>query len=148
MNNEPELISVCQFEDDRGFSCMNMMQDNLNGGQINFSTMHPGTVKAWHKHSKQVDYWSVVRGALKCAIYNPELNKLWTYVVSERNTKIIRIPNNCWHGCSVVGNECASLLYYVTEKYDQTNPDEERVGFLEHRNWHGCEGFSWSVENK
>ena len=36
------------------------------------------------------------------------------------------LPQN-WHGYRNIGNEEAIILYYVTEKYNPKDPDEERI---------------------
>ena len=146
----PYIKPLKTFVDDRGWSLMNLLGGDLSGGQLNVSSMHPNIIKAWRKHEVQIDCWIPIRGTLKCAVYNPDLNELWHWNIGEKNPAILFIPSGCWHGCATVGNEAATLLYYVTEEYDVENPDEERCSWDSHikNNWCNSDDFSWSAKNK
>jgi len=146
----PYIQPLNTFVDDRGWSLMNLLGGDLSGGQLNVSSMHPNIIKAWHRHKVQIDCWIPIRGTLKCAVYNPDLKKLWHWNIGEKNPAILFIPPGCWHGCSTVGNEVATLLYYVTERYNLEDPDEERCRWDTHVEFNWCtEGsFSWSSESK
>src|SRR3989338_9188693 len=39
-------------------------------GQLSRSSMITGVVKAWHVHKTQVDWWYVVRGTVKVALFD------------------------------------------------------------------------------
>ena len=60
---EPLLIPASIFADDRGWSVMNLMQGVLGpAGQSNYSVMYPSVIKAWHRHTKQTDFWLCING--------------------------------------------------------------------------------------
>jgi len=97
-------------------------------GQVSHSSMIAGVVKAWHIHKTQIDWWYVVRGKIKVALYDTresaktykELNE---YILgdSEPDNKIIKIPPGVAHGLKVI--EGPSDLVYVTSGI--YNKDEE-----------------------
>jgi len=134
---EPTLLNIpCVFEDDRGWSFMNMLENLDSFGQINFSHMHPGIVKAWHRHKKQTDIWIVVQGDLKIGVLrskqasNPNFyaaEKAWSIVLGEHHPRILVIPPGLWHGCAVNTPYPAGLVYVVTVPYNLQSPDEERL---------------------
>jgi len=95
--------------------------------QANFSVSYPGIIRAWHRHLRgQVDYFLVLKGALKICAYDDESRELDEIVSTGENLQIVRIPGHYWHGFKVAGNETAFLLYFTNRLYDYKNPDEER----------------------
>ncbi len=156
------------YADDRGHSLMSIF-DHLAelAGQVNVSTMYADAVKAWHRHARQDDHWSVVQGDLKIGLYNtedvPMTGELLlasptpgtaqrqqlpipprsgkAIFLGEHRPGVLRIPAGLWHGGVAVGGRAAILLYYVTRRYDPQNPDEERL------NWDAFP-FAWQTEFK
>ena len=53
-------------------------------GQVNFSSQYPGTIKAWHRHQKQTDFWLCVQGHMKAGIYREQDGMMWQAVFGER----------------------------------------------------------------
>jgi dTDP-4-dehydrorhamnose 3,5-epimerase len=136
-------------------------------GQVNASVMYAGAVKAWHRHARQEDNWTVLRGNLKIGLFNtgPETlaaelrlatpapngelqrtlevapNSGAAVFLGEHRPGVLRIPIGMWHGGVAVGGQDALLLYYVTRKYDPAAPDEERAA------WDAFD-FAWNIEFK
>jgi dTDP-4-dehydrorhamnose 3,5-epimerase len=95
--------------------------------QANMSISYPGIVRAWHKHERgQVDCFLVVKGALKICAYDDESRELDEIVSTGESPQIVKFPGNYWHGFGVVGNEPATLVYFVNRLYDYKSPDEVR----------------------
>jgi dTDP-4-dehydrorhamnose 3,5-epimerase len=112
----------------------------LDKGQINISIIYPGTIVAFHRHKKQIDHWLVVQGTLEVITVTEDKKNyndinIDNYILKDGvyregfNTCIgpLMIASKVWHGYRCLGNEPAILIYYVTEKYDSSNPDEERI---------------------
>lgn len=137
---EPLFVPASIYTDDRGWSVMNQFQGVLSEqGQINFSVQYPGSIKAWHRHSMQTDFWMCLTGHIKVGVYCGQTERAWLLVIGEKRPGIVVIPPPLWHGAATVGPESAGLLYYVTRAYDPQNPDEERMGFDE------VAGFPWQT---
>ena len=156
------------YSDDRGRSLMSVF-DHLDDipGQFNASLMYAGAVKAWHRHARQVDNWTVLGGNLKIGLYNTGAEPLVAVLrlatptpagelvqnievgpksgravfLGEHRPGVLRIPTGMWHGGVAVGRQDALLLYYVDQKYNPAAPDEERAA------WDAFD-FSWDVEFK
>lgn len=156
------------YSDDRGRSVMSVF-DHLSDlpGQVNASTMYAGAVKAWHRHARQEDHWTVLAGNLKIGLFNTEAHALTAELrlagplpgaeqvqqieiaggsgravyLGEHRPGVLRIPVGLWHGGVAVGGSDALLLYYVTRKYDPQKPDEERAA------WDAFP-FAWATEFK
>jgi len=117
--------------------------------QINYSILHPGVVKAWHRHKHQDDFFCVLHGNAQVGIFSEEpdedgkLRAPEKIFIGETNPAVVHIKAGEWHGLTAVGNEPVGLLYLVTKVYDPRKPDEERA------NWENFapEGW-WFPENK
>ncbi|HPW72871.1 MAG TPA: dTDP-4-dehydrorhamnose 3,5-epimerase family protein [Methanothrix sp.] len=121
-----------RFADERGFfteimrtDWRDVIQDDIV--QANMSVSYPGMVRAWHRHERgQVDHFLVIRGALKICAYDDESSELDEVISAGENPQLVRVPGHYWHGFKVVGNEQATLIYFVNRLYDYSSPDEER----------------------
>jgi dTDP-4-dehydrorhamnose 3,5-epimerase len=95
--------------------------------QANLSISYPNIIRAWHRHLRgQVDYFIVLKGALKICIYDEKTGDLSEIISTGDNPQIVKVPGHYWHGFKVVGNNPAYLLYFVNKLYKYSDPDEER----------------------
>jgi dTDP-4-dehydrorhamnose 3,5-epimerase len=128
-----QVYEIKKFPDERGFFAEALRQDwkdllkNEWVVQANLSYSYRGIVRAWHRHLKgQVDYFIVLKGAMKICAYDEESKQLNEIVASEHRLQVVRIPGHYWHGTKTVSDEPSLTLYFVTRLYDYGNPDEER----------------------
>jgi len=148
-SKQPVLLKPQTYQDDRGWSFMNMLQGLKNFGQANFSHIHPGTIKAWHKHEKQTDLWVVIQGDLKVGIVHESKStsqldhRAWATVIGEHNPSILIIPPELWHGCTVTSSSPAGLLYITDKAYNVSRPDERRYPYD-----HFGSFFKWEIEHR
>ena len=109
-------------------------------GQVSHSHMLAGVVKAWHIHKTQVDWWYVVRGLIKVALYDKrekantykELNE-FTIGSKEGQNKIIKVPAGVAHGLKVMEGP-ADLVYvtsgiYVKDEEGRIPYDDPDIGY-------------------
>ncbi len=95
--------------------------------QANLSYSYPGIIRAWHKHLRgQVDYFLVLKGAMKICAYDEETREFAEVIGSGEKPTLIRIPGNYYHGTKTVSSEPSLTVYYVNRLYDYKGPDEER----------------------
>jgi len=140
---EPVFVPSSVFADDRGWSIMNQFRGVMSAeGQINFSMQYPGTIKAWHRHTKQTDFWLCLTGHIKLGVHCGSTQRSWAMVIGEKRPGVVIIPPPLWHGAATVGPSPAGLLYYVTHGYDAAAPDEERMPY------DAVEGFPWEPVNR
>lgn len=140
---EPRFVPQPYYTDDRGYSLMNQMIGVLDpAGQINFSVQYPGVIKAWHRHTKQTDFWMCLHGHLRVGVHREQDNQSWTVVTGPTKPGVAVIPPPLWHGAATVGPDPAGLLYYVTHQFDPNEPDEFR------REHDSIEGFPWTVQHR
>jgi dTDP-4-dehydrorhamnose 3,5-epimerase len=149
-----QTYDVKIIPDERGFFSEALRQDWKGflgddwAAQVNLSYSYPGVVRAWHRHLRgQVDYFLVVKGAMKICAYedsekSPAKGGLTEVVTSEDRPQIVRIPGHYWHGTKTVGWEPSLTVYFVTKLYDYKSPDEER------RPWNDATIVPTSVNGK
>jgi len=125
--------SINRLPDERGFFCEAMRTDwkDLFGqdtiAQANLSFTYPNIIRAWHRHLKgQTDYFLAVKGAIKICGYDDQTEELDEIVSSSLNLQLVRMPGHYWHGFKAIGNEPAMLVYFTTNLYNYSTPDEER----------------------
>lgn len=108
-----------------------------NFAQWSHSRMQFSTVKAWHFHHRQIDWWYVGEGVLECAFYDnrpdsPTYKSLISCKLGDttRDTEaleaVVKIPQGVLHGCKAL-TDFASMLYITSETYDPQ--DEGRIPF-------------------
>ncbi len=116
--------------------------------QSNYTESYPGVIKAFHWHKKQWDIWFVVKGMAQVVLYDlrkdsSTFKQTDVFYLGEDNRQVLLIPPGVAHGYRVLGNEKLGLIYFVTEKYNADNPDEERIPFDDKEI-----NFDWSTKNR
>ena len=95
--------------------------------QANLSYSYPNMVRAWHKHLRgQIDYFLVLKGAMKICAYDEETKRLVELIGSEKKLTIIRIPGYYLHGMKNISSEPSLVMYFVNRLYEYKGPDEIR----------------------
>ena len=100
--------------------------------QVSTALSYPGTVKAFHYHLHQTDFWVPAAGMLQVALVDlrtdsPTFGARNTLYVGALRPWQILIPPGVGHGYKVIG-ESPALLVYVTDRfYDPA--DEGRIPF-------------------
>ena len=138
--DSPDLIAGVEIEpftvwpDDRGYFLeIARMGERLAAGlavqdaQVSAAASYPGTIKAFHYHQKQTDYWVAVVGMFQVALADLRADsatfgaKNTLYIGTLRPWRLL-IPPGIAHGYKVVGPEVGVLTYLTSRKYD---PDDE-----------------------
>lgn len=77
-------------------------------GEIYFSTIHPGAIKAWHKHSVKTVNLAVIAGLARIAVFDPD-DGAASFIVGPENYKLVTIPPGIWYGFQCAGPETAVI---------------------------------------
>jgi len=84
-------------------------------GELYFSEVLPGAVKAWKQHTLQTQHLAVPVGRLKLAIYDARptsasFGQLREYILGRPDCyRLLRIPPGLWYGFTAVGSEKALI---------------------------------------
>jgi len=155
----PDLIAGVRvqqfslFPDDRGYFLeVQRICTGLAAGfppestQISAAISYPGTVKAFHFHLHQHDFWTTVNGLLQVVLMDlrvgsPTFGVRNTMYVGELRPWQVLIPPGVAHGYKVIGRDDA-LLVYLTDRF--YNPKDE--GRIPH-NDPGI-NYDWETQHK
>lgn len=125
-----------KHNDERGYFCELIRKTDPFFGegfaQLNHSYMYQDTVKAWHYHKNQVDWWYVPFGVVRGVLYDmrqdsntyTEINEFM--MGDDQKPIIIKIPCMVAHGCKVIQGP-ASMFYVTSNIYDPE--DEGRLDY-------------------
>ena len=145
-------------EDDRAQRLQDVYQVGMKDSQINISYVNSTEhCVGWHYHTKQTEYWFVVKGALKVGLVksdvqiDEEKNKkdvvsgkvvgVEFEYLSDKNLQVLEIPPYVYHGYRAL-IPGTILMYYINEKYEKVSKyDDERVPI-------GYFGEDWGTPNK
>jgi dTDP-4-dehydrorhamnose 3,5-epimerase len=100
--------------------------------QVSAALSYPATIKAFHYHLEQTDFWVAAMGMFQVALVDLRKDsrtfgwKNTLYVGSLRPWQIL-IPPGVGHGYKVIGTQAAMLVYVTNRVY---NPkDEGRIAY-------------------
>ena len=80
-------------------------------GEVYFSEVLPGNVKAWHKSKKATRNYAVVEGNIKLAIYDgKEMQEIY---IGDKNYCLVTIPPNVWSGFMPIGGKKAIVCDFM-----------------------------------
>jgi dTDP-4-dehydrorhamnose 3,5-epimerase len=133
---------ICHV-DERGFF-LELVRHNdpfLQEGfsQLSYSKMYQGTVKAWHIHPTQVDWWYVPMGRLKVGLSDrrpasASFGQTTTIMLGDDvEPVVLKIPAGVAHGCKAIGGT-AHLLYITSSVYNLQEEgriphDDQDIGY-------------------
>jgi dTDP-4-dehydrorhamnose 3,5-epimerase len=131
-----------QIADERG-KVMHMLRNDAKGftgfGEIYFSCVYAGVVKAWHFHKRMVCNYAVPFGQIKLALYDtrsesPTRGGIQEILLGEQNYCLVTIPPLIWSGfkglgstMSIVAN-CSSIPHDPAES-ERLDPFENDIPF-------------------
>ena len=108
-------------------------------GEIYFSVIFPGAVKAWHRHRKMELNYAVVSGNIKLVLHDgrkgsPTRGETQEIFMGEDNYVLVKVPPGVVNGFAAVGNEraivanCASLPHDPAE-IERIDPFDPAIGY-------------------
>jgi dTDP-4-dehydrorhamnose 3,5-epimerase len=120
------VLPLRQIPDERG-KIMHMLRATdphfQRFGEIYFSGVYPGAIKAWHIHTRMTLKYAVPVGMIKLVLYDDrpdsptrgELNELF---VGESNYSLVTVPPHVWNGFKGIGTVSALVANCATEPHD------------------------------
>lgn len=79
-------------------------------GEVYFSEVEPGRVKAWKCHTRQTQHFAVPAGRLKVVLYDDRQDSPTRYTLAVHtlgrpdNYRLLRIPPLVWYGFTPLGD--------------------------------------------
>ncbi|WP_255332407.1 dTDP-4-dehydrorhamnose 3,5-epimerase family protein [Methanocalculus taiwanensis] len=108
-------------------------------GEIYFSVIFPGAIKAWHVHRKMELNYAVISGNIKLVLYDARDNSqtrgvLEEIFMGEDNYVLVKVPPHVVNGFTGVGGEkaivanCASIPHDPDE-IERFDPFDPTIGY-------------------
>lgn len=101
-------------------------------GQVYVTQSLAGVVKAWYRHTTQVDQIAAINGRVKLVLYDeregsPTRSRLNEVMMGEDSPNLVLIPPGIWHGFIAMGDTGAYLLHLNDQAFNFGQPDEEKI---------------------
>jgi dTDP-4-dehydrorhamnose 3,5-epimerase len=120
------ITPLRRIPDERG-TIMHMMRNDsqvfTKFGEIYFSTVYPGVIKAWHIHDIMTLNYYVVSGTIKFVLYDERENsatkgELMELYPGENNFSMITVPPGVWNGFMGIGTKEAIVANLTDIPHD------------------------------
>lgn len=115
-----------QFADDRG-KVMHMMRSNSllfsSFGEIYFSLVYSGVIKAWKLHREMTQHYAVPVGNIRLVIYDDRESSstrgnVKIMEIGEDNYCLVKIPPRVWYGFKGISDKSALVANFTDMPFD------------------------------
>ena len=123
-----------QIADSRG-SVLHMLRNDSDlfnrFGEVYFSEIYPGMVKAWKRHKQQIQNLAVPVGKIRLAIYDDRPTssthgKITEYELGRpEHYKLIHIPPMLWYGFQEIGDQISMIANCADQPHDPKDAESE-----------------------
>lgn len=136
------ITPLRQIHDERG-KVMHMLRSTdphfQQFGEIYFSCVYPGVVKAWHVHDRMVLNYAVPVGKIKFVLYDdregsPTRGEVQEIFMGPDHYCLVTVPPLVWNGFKGVGGEMAVVANCASIPHDPTEirrlaPDDPSIPY-------------------
>lgn len=108
-------------------------------GEIYFSQIFPGAIKAWHVHRKMELNYAVIVGNIKLVLYDARKDsrtykEIQEIYMGEDNYVLAKVPPHVVNGFKAIGNEKAivancSTIAHDPDEIERLNPFDPSIGY-------------------
>jgi dTDP-4-dehydrorhamnose 3,5-epimerase len=143
------ISQLIRIPDERG-TVMRMLRETDDVfeqfGEIYFSSIYPGAIKAWHHHELMVLNYAVPIGNIKLVLFDDrqgsptrgELNELF---IGEMNYSLVTIPRGVWNGFKCIGTSVALIA-------NCTNVVHDKSGMTRKDPLDPMFNYDWALKNR
>src|SRR5258706_1124123 len=137
-----KITPLKQIVDERG-KVMHMLRSDSavfeKFGEIYFSAVKPGAVKAWHIHKTMTLNYAVPHGRVKLVLYDdrpqsPTKGEIQEIVLGADQYHLVTIPPNIWNGFTGLGSDMAIVANCATLPHDpneieRLDPHDKKIPY-------------------
>jgi dTDP-4-dehydrorhamnose 3,5-epimerase len=134
------ITPLKQIVDERG-KVMHMLRSDSKQfekfGEIYFSCVNPGAIKAWHIHQTMTLNYAVPHGRIKLVLYDDRpksrtKGEIQEIVLGPDDYKLVTIPPRIWNGFSGLGSEMSIVANCATIPHDpkeieRLDPNDRKI---------------------
>jgi len=115
-----------QIHDERG-KIMHMLRSSdphfKKFGEVYFSWIYAGAIKAWSKHLEMEINYAVPIGSVKVVLYDDRsesstFGEVNEFFMNSEDYYLLTIPNRVWYGFKSMGNQSAMIVNCSTIQHD------------------------------
>ena len=123
-----QIIPLRRITDERG-TIFHMLRNTdphfIQFGEIYFSSVYPGVIKAWHMHSEMTLNYACIFGKIKLVLYDgrassPTKESLMEVFLGPDNYSLVIIPPDIWNGFKGMSEPFAIVANCCTHPHDPT----------------------------
>jgi len=122
-----KLKPLLQLPDERGKVLHMLRVDDPNFerfGEIYFSIVYPGAIKAWHLHREMALNYAVPVGNIKMVLYDDRAGsatkgELMELFLGPDNYQLVHVPVGVWNGFKGLGSTPALVANCATTPHHQ-----------------------------
>jgi dTDP-4-dehydrorhamnose 3,5-epimerase len=149
MIKDVQVIPLRRIPDERG-TILHMLKCTdahfQQFGEIYFSTVYPGVIKAWHKHREMTLNYACVEGRIKLVLYDdrpdsPSRGELMELFIGQDDYSLVIIPPGIWNGFKGMSFPHAVVANCATHLHDPS--EMERLEFSS-----AAIPYDWAVKNR
>jgi dTDP-4-dehydrorhamnose 3,5-epimerase len=137
-----QIHPLRQIPDERG-RVMHMLRADAphfqEFGEIYFSVVEVGAIKAWHLHERMTINYAVPHGRIKLVVYDdrdgsPTKGELEEIFLGDANYSLVVVPPFVWNGFKGIGDHAAIVANCATIPHDRgeivrLDPFSERIPY-------------------
>jgi dTDP-4-dehydrorhamnose 3,5-epimerase len=121
-----QVIPLRRIPDERG-TVYHMLKSTdphfVNFGEIYFSTIYPGIVKGWHRHSDMTLNYACIFGRIKLVLYDeressPTKGTIVEVYLGPDNYSLVVVPSDVWNGFKGMSEPYAIIANCCTHPHD------------------------------
>ncbi len=124
-----QVVPLRKIPDERG-TIMHMLRSSdphfEQFGEIYFSVVNPGVIKAWHLHKEMILNYAVISGMIKFVLYDdrdhsPTRGEVQEIFIGDNNYVLVKVPPMVYNGFKGIGMQpaivanCASIPHDTNE---------------------------------
>jgi len=123
-----QVFPLKRIQDERGMVMHMLRADEPHFeafGEIYFSVIYPGIIKAWHLHSRMTINYAVVEGNIKLVLYDQRkgsktYGQLQEIIFGQITYQLVRVPPGVVNGFTSVGGQRAIVANCANIPHDPT----------------------------
>ena len=122
-----KITPLKQIKDNRGKIMHMMRNDNPifeKFGEIYFSTINPGTMKAWHLHKEATLNYACIKGEVNLVLYDDRkksatCGKYQNLILSPEKYFLVTIPPFIWNGFKGIDDSESIIANCITLPHNE-----------------------------
>ena len=124
-----------QLEDERG-KVMHMLRCDdphfREFGEVYFSWISPGSIKAWKLHKESIMNFAVPVGVIEMVLYDNRSHSstygmLNQFNMSDSDYYLLTIPSNIWYGFKSLNDEAAMVVNCATLPHSPSESSTKKI---------------------